>query len=106
MFLLRMYKCVFLAHRHFFQGGRRCRFFKLTQPGRYCHTAVFFRRVAVFSFLAVTTLAEPVNENMAVFFRWQCNTAVIFWPWVVSRFSAVTTLGEAVNQNRAVFFRR
>ena len=38
-------------------------FFWLTQAGRYCHTAVRFRRWAVFSFLAVTTLAEAVKPK-------------------------------------------
>ena len=35
---------------------------------RYCHTAVV-RRLAVLSFLVVTTLAEASKQNMAVFFR-------------------------------------
>ena len=34
-----------------------------TQVGLHCHTAVIFRRLAVFSFLAVTTLAEAVKPN-------------------------------------------
>ena len=47
-----------------FQGGRRYRFLRRTQAGRYCHFwRQFFRRLAAFSLLAVTTLAEAVKPK-------------------------------------------
>ena len=33
------------------------------QAGRYCHTVVIFRRLAVFSFMSVTTLAEALKPK-------------------------------------------
>ena len=38
-------------------------FFRRTRAGRYCQTAVICRRLAVFSFLAVTTFAEAVKPK-------------------------------------------
>ena len=38
-------------------------FSRRTQAGRYCHTAMGFRRLVVFLFLAVITMAEAVKPN-------------------------------------------
>lgn len=46
----------------------RERLFGRTHAGRHCHTAVIIRRLAVFSLLAVTTLAEAVKPKYAGIF--------------------------------------
>ena len=70
-----------------------------TQVGLHCHTAVIFRRLAVFSFLAVTTLAEAVKPNYGgIFSAVMQYGGTIFWRYAVFRLPAVTSF----NSNLAV----
>ena len=46
---------------------------------RELNTAVIFWRKAVLRFSVVTTFAEAVNQNMAVFFRRELDTVIVFW---------------------------